>query len=161
MANTYRIMFLFAAALTFSGGAQAQNQIAVQADAQVETSAEVAPPLSITQRYVRGPRTARAPLQLLIDPAASASSQEQVLAQVDAPGESPRGAMTGDIVVTEVGTQPAINALGTGRLAITVSTAGPVSTTAVSATPASATRVYHGPRPGRWVSLSTQGDRHE
>ncbi len=118
MTNTYRIMFLLAGALTLSGGAQAQDQTAVQNDSvQAEAGAAMTPPLSITQRYVPGPR-ARAPLALLVDTQAPA-----VLAQSDAHQvETPREFAAGDVVtVTEVGIQPAINALGAGRLAITVS----------------------------------------
>ena len=121
MTNTYRIMLLLTAALTFSGGARAQdfsaNQAANQSAIEINAGAAVAPPLSITQRYVPGPR-ASAPLELLVDTQAPAA-----LAQADArPMDNARGYAAGDVVtVTKVGPQPAINALGAGRLAITVS----------------------------------------
>ena len=110
MSNTYNTCLTIAAAVVMiSFAAHAQTVSAESPALQVEIAP---PPLSITQRYVpvSAPvRNTNAPLQLLIVDDSQASQ----------PLSPPAPLAVSD----EVGVQPAINALGPGRFAISVSQA--------------------------------------
>jgi hypothetical protein len=116
MSNTHNTCLSIAAVVVmFSFAADAQT-VSVETPAlqtpalQGEATPAVPPPLSIMQRYVPAGAPVRpdAPLQLLID--------DSQTPQLSAPL-----ALTAHVGSDEVGTQPAINSLGPGRFALTVS----------------------------------------
>jgi hypothetical protein len=113
MSNTHSLsLTIAAAAVIFSFAAQAQT-VSVDSSLPVETAAAVAQPLSIMQRYEPSDapvRKADTPLQLLVDDSQASQPSSSV------PLASAPLAMS-----DEVGAQPAINTLGPGRFALTVS----------------------------------------